>query len=82
MLVEPRHDLDEIAGARAVIELGGKDPVPAVAAGAIGDIGGRNGLPYINAAVRVDGGADRRPKPQRSATSCNYFMPESCLFFL
>src|SRR6266700_6147401 len=34
MLVEPRHDLDEVAGARAVIELGGEDAVPGVAAGA------------------------------------------------
>src|ERR1700712_649203 len=34
MLVQPRHDLDEVAGARAVIELGAKDAVPAVAAGA------------------------------------------------
>src|SRR6185437_12937225 len=34
MFVQPRHDLDEIAGARAVIELGGQDAVPAVAAGA------------------------------------------------
>ena len=34
MLVEPRHDLDEIAGTRAVIELGGEDAVPGVAAGA------------------------------------------------
>ena len=34
MFVEPRHDLDEIAGARAVVELGGEDAVPAVAAGA------------------------------------------------
>ena len=34
MLVEPRHDLDEIAGACAVIELGAQDAVPCVAAGA------------------------------------------------
>src|SRR4051812_33998870 len=34
MLVQPRHDLDEIAGARAVVELGLEDAVPAVAAGA------------------------------------------------
>src|SRR3954453_6577896 len=34
MLVQPRHDLDEIAGARAVVELGFEDAVPAVAAGA------------------------------------------------
>src|SRR3954453_23138224 len=34
MLVQPRHDLDEIAGTRAVVELGNEDAVPAVAAGA------------------------------------------------
>ena len=34
MLIQPRHDLDEIAGPRAVIELRGQDAVPAVAAGA------------------------------------------------
>src|SRR6478672_3896107 len=34
MLVEPRHDLDEIAGPRAVIELRAQNAVPAVAAGA------------------------------------------------
>src|SRR5260370_17563539 len=34
MLVQPRHDLDEIAGPRAVIELCGEDAVPAVTAGA------------------------------------------------
>src|SRR5690242_14574691 len=34
MLVEARHDLDEIAGARAVVQLGFQDAVPAVAAGA------------------------------------------------
>src|SRR4029079_17449238 len=33
MLVEPRHDLDEVAGLRAIVELGPKDAVPAVAAG-------------------------------------------------
>src|SRR3954452_11012263 len=33
MLVQPRHDLDEIAGPRAVIELVRQDAVPAVAAG-------------------------------------------------
>ena len=38
MLVEPRHDLDEIAGTRAVIELGSEDAVPGIAAGA-GDPG-------------------------------------------
>src|SRR3569623_114521 len=32
VLVQPRHDLDEIARPRAVIELVGKDAVPAVAA--------------------------------------------------
>jgi hypothetical protein len=37
-----------------------------LAAGAIGDIGGRNGLPYINAAVLADSGASRRPKSWRS----------------
>jgi hypothetical protein len=34
MLVEPRHDLDEIAGPRPVVELRRQDAVPAVAAGA------------------------------------------------
>src|SRR5258708_4355808 len=34
MLVQPRHDLDEIAGPRAVVELGGEDAVPAVTASA------------------------------------------------
>src|SRR3981189_277785 len=34
MFIQPRHDLDEIAGPRAVVELGAKDAVPAVAAGA------------------------------------------------
>src|SRR5580693_4516227 len=34
MLVQPRHDLDEIAGPRAVIELARQNAVPAVAAGA------------------------------------------------
>src|SRR5262245_35068911 len=34
VLVEPRHDLDEIAGPRPIVELGGEDAVPAVAAGA------------------------------------------------
>ena len=34
MLVEPRHDLDEIARARAVIELRRQDAVPCIAAGA------------------------------------------------
>ena len=34
MFVEPRHDLDEIAGTGAVIELRCKNAVPAVAAGA------------------------------------------------
>src|SRR3954453_12158110 len=34
MLIQPRHDLDEIAGTRAVVELGPKDAIPAVAAGA------------------------------------------------
>src|SRR5260221_8025231 len=34
MFVEPRHDLNEVTGPRAVIELGAKDAVPAVAAGA------------------------------------------------
>src|SRR4051812_46502801 len=33
MLVQPRHDLDEIAGTGAVVELGFEDAVPAVAAG-------------------------------------------------
>src|SRR6476659_4142140 len=33
MLVQPRHDLDEIAGPRAVIELRRQNAVPAVAAG-------------------------------------------------
>ena len=34
MLVQPGHDLDEIAGPRAVVELRGQNAVPAVAAGA------------------------------------------------
>src|SRR3954451_17408032 len=34
MFVQPRHDLDEIAGPGAVVELGAKDAVPAVAASA------------------------------------------------
>src|ERR1700691_5912443 len=34
MLIQPRHDLDEIAGPRAIIELGGENPVTAIAAGA------------------------------------------------
>ena len=34
MFIEPRHDLDEIAGPGPVIELGGEDAVPSVAAGA------------------------------------------------
>ena len=34
VFVEPGHDLDEIAGPRAVVELRGQNAVPAVAAGA------------------------------------------------
>src|SRR5258708_19776848 len=34
MLIQPRHDLHKIAGPRPVIELGGENAVPAVAAGA------------------------------------------------
>src|SRR6267378_4138088 len=33
MLIQPRHDLHKIAGPRAVIELGGENTVPAIAAG-------------------------------------------------
>src|SRR6266404_2418093 len=36
MFVEPRHDLDEITWPRPVVELGGKNAVPRVAAGARG----------------------------------------------
>src|SRR5712664_4269089 len=33
VFVEPRHDLDEVAGPRPVIELGREDAVPRIAAG-------------------------------------------------
>src|SRR4029453_12172311 len=36
VLVQPRHDLDEVAGPRPVIELGREDAVPRIAAGARG----------------------------------------------
>src|SRR5207248_9951566 len=34
MFIQPRHDLDEVAGPRAVVELRGQNAVPAVTAGA------------------------------------------------
>src|SRR5437764_9165085 len=58
MLVEPRHDLDEIAGAVAVIELVYEDLVPGVAAGP-----GRTGqAENVGRAGNAGGGAglDRR----------------------
>src|SRR6185312_4686985 len=66
MLVEARHDLDEIAGPVAVVELVHKDLIPAVTAGArrsrqaedvsgAGNAGGRAGLDRRGADLGVAG---------------------------
>jgi len=53
---------DRVCGIPGLPEYGGPTAVGSsvkLAAGAIGDIGGRNGLSNINAAVLADSGADR-----------------------
>src|SRR5687767_14850432 len=55
MLLQPGHDLDEVAGCVSIVELVLEDEIPAVATGAgrtrdakdvlaLGDTGGRSGL--------------------------------------
>src|SRR5918911_5286949 len=61
MLVEPRHDLDEVAGSVPVIELELQDAVPGVAAGAraAGQHENESGIRDAAGRARLDrGGAD------------------------
>ncbi len=67
MLLEAGHDLDEIAGAEAVVELPVEDVVPGVPAGA-----GRAGQ---GEQVGAAGGAGRRPRLDRGGADLLEALP-------
>src|SRR6266699_5312448 len=80
MLLQARHQLDEVAGAEAIVELVDEDPLPGVAAGA-GRAGQRE---QIGAAGDPGGGAalDRRGADLVEAEPAEQFAKPGDLLFI
>src|SRR5579862_2238589 len=80
MLLQARHQLDEIARAKAVVELVDEDPLPGVAAGA----GGTREREQIGAAGDPGGGAalDRRGANLLEAEPAEQFAKPGDLLFI